>query len=56
MHIWDEINLKATLLELSLGSVWDRNTLTGVHIWDEINLKAPLFGLTFSSVWEREKR
>ena len=45
MHIWDDLNLAAAILELSLRSVWERKTVTGVHIWNGPNLESTLFHL-----------
>lgn len=49
--IW--LRLVASLLGLSLESVWGRKTLIGVSIWNDLSLAATLLELSLSSVWER---
>ena len=52
--IWHDLDLTLTRLGLSLRSVWERKTLTGVCIGHDLNLAPTLSGLSLDSVWERK--
>ena len=54
MRIWHGLDLALALLELSLGSVWERKTLTGVRIWHGLDLALTLFEPSLGSAWERQ--
>ena len=43
---WDDTNLATPLFDLSLWSVWEKQTLTGVRIWHETNLATALLRLS----------
>ena len=44
---------RGALFGLSLSSVWERKTLTGVHIWHGSNLALTPLKVNLSQVWER---